>query len=88
MRFFEKLYLINFFEVIERMANNLEVSLRRRMPIPSGYTQLSILELIVLINPQDIDCVINLARLYMLFNMDATSLESHILANASYALIE
>lgn len=68
----------NATEVIERMANNLEVSARQQ---PTGrITRLrSSLELLKLVNPLDISTLVSLARLYMLQNMDTKSLELFLL---------
>nr|CAD7406185.1 unnamed protein product [Timema poppensis] len=56
-------------EVVERLANNLEVACRQRTLNRNARLR-NALELIHLVNPRDIHCLLKLARLYMLSNMD------------------
>ncbi|CAG9827376.1 unnamed protein product [Diabrotica balteata] len=68
-------------QVIERMANNLEVSARQHAHPNGKITRLrSSLELLKLVNPRDISALVSLARLYMLHNMDTKSLETFLLS--------
>ncbi|KAL3270063.1 hypothetical protein HHI36_009121 [Cryptolaemus montrouzieri] len=67
-------------QVVERMANNLEVSARQHTQVNGRVTRLrSSLELLKLVSPQDISALVSLARLYMLHSMDTRSLESFLL---------
>lgn len=67
-------------EVVQRMANNLEVSARQHTQVNRRVTRLrSSLELIKLVSPQDISSLVSLARLYMLHSMDTRSLETFLL---------
>ncbi|XP_060528394.1 F-box only protein 21-like [Cylas formicarius] len=67
-------------QVIERIANDLEV-LARQAHHPNGrITRLrSSLEMLKLVNPKDISALVSLARLYMLHNMDTKPLEKFLL---------
>ncbi|XP_057670949.1 F-box only protein 21-like [Diorhabda carinulata] len=68
-------------QVIERMANNLEVSARQHAHPNGKITRLrSSLELLKLVNPRDISALVSLARLYMLHNMDTKPLENFLLS--------
>ncbi|CAG9854707.1 unnamed protein product [Phyllotreta striolata] len=68
-------------QVIERMANNLEVSARQHNHPNCKITRLrSSLELLKLVNPRDISALVSLARLYMLHNMDTKPLENFLLS--------
>nr|CAD7438553.1 unnamed protein product [Timema bartmani] len=60
-------------EVVERLANNLEVACRQRTLNRNARLR-NALELIHLVNPRDIHCLLKLARLYMLSNMDIKDL--------------
>ncbi|KAF5299790.1 hypothetical protein FQR65_LT19456 [Abscondita terminalis] len=67
-------------EVLERMANNLEVSCRQQINPHGNVTPLrSALELCHLINPQELSTVVNLARVYMWHNIDTKRLENFLL---------
>lgn len=67
-------------EVVERMANNLEVSARQHTQVNGRVTRLrSSLELLKLVSPQDISSLVSLARLYMLHSMDTHALEMFLL---------
>ena len=71
--------LICFLKVIERMANNLEVAGRQRTQMNGRGARLrSALELLNLVNPTDMNCILHLARFYMLYNMDLSELISTI----------
>lgn len=60
---------------MERIANNLEVSVRQHTHPNTRVTRLrSSLELLQLVNPLDVTARISLARLYMLHNMDTKPL--------------
>ncbi|XP_069673301.1 F-box only protein 21-like isoform X2 [Periplaneta americana] len=66
-------------EVIERMANNLEVAGRQRTQMNGRGARLrSALELLNLVNPSDMNCILHLARFYMLYNMDLADLMATI----------
>lgn len=68
-------------DVVERMANNLEVSARQHTQVNGRVTRLrSSLELLKLVSPQDISSLVSLARLYMLHSMDTRSLETFLLS--------
>ncbi|XP_023014893.1 F-box only protein 21 [Leptinotarsa decemlineata] len=68
-------------QVVERMANNLEVSARQHGHPNGRITRLrSSLELLKLVNPRDISALVSLARLYMLHNMDTKPLEHFLLS--------
>ncbi|KAG5871872.1 hypothetical protein JTB14_033878 [Gonioctena quinquepunctata] len=68
-------------QVVERMANNLEVSARQHAQPNGRITRLrSSLELLKLVNPMDISALVSLARLYMLHNMDTKPLEHFLLS--------
>ncbi|KAJ8927339.1 hypothetical protein NQ314_020208 [Rhamnusium bicolor] len=68
-------------QVVERMANNLEVSARQHAHPNGRITRLrSSLELLKLVNPRDISALVSLARLYMLHNMDTKPLEHFLLS--------
>ncbi|KAJ8920050.1 hypothetical protein NQ315_011703 [Exocentrus adspersus] len=68
-------------QVVERMANNLEVSARQHAHPNGRITRLrSSLELLKLVNPRDISALVSLARVYMLHNMDTKSLEHFLLS--------
>lgn len=68
-------------EVVERMANNLEVSSRQHSHPNGRITRVrSALELLKLVNPQDLSAIVSLARLYMLHNMDTKPLENFLLS--------
>ncbi|CAH1155846.1 unnamed protein product [Phaedon cochleariae] len=68
-------------QVVERMANNLEVSARQHAHPNGRITRLrSSLELLKLVNPKDISALVSLARLYMLHNMDTKPLEQFLLS--------
>jgi hypothetical protein len=72
-------FLICFLKVIERMANNLEVAGRQRTQMNGRGARLrSALELLNLVNPTDMNCILHLARFYMLYNMDLSELISTI----------
>jgi hypothetical protein len=61
------------------MANNLEVAGRQRTHMNGRGARLrSALELLNLVNPTDMNCIFNLARFYMLYNMDLSELMSTI----------
>jgi hypothetical protein len=63
------------YQVIERMANNLEVAGRQRTQMNGRGARLrSALELLNLVNPSDMNCILHLARFYMLYNMDLSDL--------------
>jgi len=71
--------LICFLKVIERLANNLEVAGRQRTQMNGRGARLrSALELLNLVNPTDMNCILHLARFYMLYNMDLSELMSTI----------
>ncbi|KAK9886099.1 hypothetical protein WA026_014888 [Henosepilachna vigintioctopunctata] len=75
-------------QVVERMANNLEVSARQHTQVNGRVTRLrSSLELLKLVCPQDISALVSLARLYMLHSMDTRSLE-HFLLNQEFQVPE
>lgn len=58
-------------QVVERMANNLEVAGRQRTHMNGRGARLrSALELLHMINPFNLNCLLQLARFYMLYNMD------------------
>nr|CAI5841008.1 unnamed protein product [Callosobruchus analis] len=68
-------------QVVERMANNLEVSARQHAAPNGRIARLrSSLELLKLVNPRDISALVSLARLYMLHNMDTKPLEHFLLS--------
>jgi len=57
------------------MANNLEVAGRQRTQMNGRGARLrSALELLNLVNPSDMNCILHLARFYMLYNMDLSDL--------------
>lgn len=61
------------------MANNLEVAGRQRTQMSGRGARLrSALELLNLVNPTDMNCILHLARFYMLYNMDLAELMSTI----------
>jgi hypothetical protein len=61
------------------MANNLEVAGRQRTQMNGRSARLrSALELLNLVNPTDMNCILHLARFYMLYNMDLSELVSNI----------
>ena len=61
------------------MANNLEVAGRQRTQMNGRGARLrSALELLNLINPSDINCILHLARFYMLYGMDLSDLTTTI----------
>lgn len=61
------------------MANNLEVAGRQRTQMNGRGARLrSALELLNLVNPTDMNCILHLARFYMLYNMDLSDLMSSI----------
>lgn len=61
------------------MANNLEVAGRQRTQMNGRGARLrSALELLNLVNPTDMNCILHLARFYMLYNMDLSELMSTI----------
>jgi hypothetical protein len=61
------------------LANNLEVAGRQRTQMNGRGARLrSALELINLVNPTDMNCILHLARFYMLYNMDLSELMSAI----------
>lgn len=63
-----------------RMANNLELSGRQHVHPNGRITRLrSVLELMRLINPSDLTCMLNLAKLYMLYNMDVRELTTFLM---------
>lgn len=67
-------------QVVQRMANNLEISARQYLDPNGRITKLrSSLELLKLVNPRDIPALVNLARLYMLQNMDTKPLKQFLL---------
>lgn len=69
------------------MANNLELSGRQYVHPNGRITRLrSVLELLRLINPSDLTCMLNLARLYMLYNMDVSDLRSSLITQVSIKL--
>ncbi|KAK4876142.1 hypothetical protein RN001_012564 [Aquatica leii] len=73
-------------EVVERMANNLEVSCRQHINPHGNITPLrSTLELCHLINPQELSTVVSLARVYMWHNIDTKRLENFLLTRGSGA---
>lgn len=63
------------------MANNLEVAGRQRAQQASGRRSRlrSTLELLNLVNPLDLTCVLHLARYYMLYDMDLCPLMDSII---------
>lgn len=62
------------------MANNLEVSGRQHLHPNGRITRLrSTLELLRLISPTDMTCVLDLARIYMLYNMDVELLMKNLI---------
>jgi F-box protein 21 len=62
-------------QVVERLANNLEVAGRQRTQMNGRGARLrSALELLNLVNPTDMNCILHLARFYMLYNMDLSEL--------------
>jgi len=64
---------------MERLANNLEVAGRQRTQMNGRGARLrSALELLNLVNPTDMNCILHLARFYMLYNMDLSELMSAI----------
>ncbi|CAH0554702.1 unnamed protein product [Brassicogethes aeneus] len=68
-------------QVVERMANNLEVSSRQHTHPNGRITRVrSSLELLKVVNPQDLSALVSLARLYMLHNMDTKPLEHFLLS--------
>lgn len=70
--------------VTARMANNLELSGRHHEQPNGRITRLrSVLELSRVINPMDLTCILNLAKLYMLYNMDVSELSTY-LANQEF----
>ncbi|KAG8330288.1 F-box protein 21 [Homalodisca vitripennis] len=66
-----------FWQVVERMANNLEIAGRQRTDMNGRSVRLrSALELILMVNPSNMYCLLQLARLYMQFNMDVSRLQA------------
>ncbi|XP_001601019.1 F-box only protein 21 [Nasonia vitripennis] len=64
-------------EVVERMANNLEVASRQRTHLNGRAPRLrSALELLHMIRPHDTGAILHLARFYMLYQMDLSKLVS------------
>ncbi|XP_046680306.1 F-box only protein 21-like isoform X1 [Homalodisca vitripennis] len=64
-------------QVVERMANNLEIAGRQRTDMNGRSVRLrSALELILMVNPSNMYCLLQLARLYMQFNMDVSRLQA------------
>uniref|UniRef100_A0A1B6E1X2 Hemimethylated DNA-binding domain-containing protein n=1 Tax=Clastoptera arizonana TaxID=38151 RepID=A0A1B6E1X2_9HEMI len=58
-------------QVVERMANNLEVAGRQRSHTNGRLARLrTVLELLQLINPCNLSCLLQLARLYILYNLN------------------
>jgi hypothetical protein len=69
----------SLYQVIERMANNLEVAGRQRTQMSGRGARLrSALELLNLVKPTDMNYILHLARFYMLYNMDLSDLMSSI----------
>lgn len=67
------------------MANNLELSGRQHVHPNGRITRLrSVLELLRMINPSDLTCMLNLARLYMLYNMDVSELRLSLQNQVKY----
>lgn len=67
-------------DVVERMANNLQVLYRQHTNRNGNITTLrSTLELCHLINPQDFSTIVSLARVYMWHNIDTSRLEISLL---------
>lgn len=64
-------------QVVERMANNLEVASRQRTQLNGRAARLrSALELQHMIRPHDTGAILHLARFYMLYQMDLAKLVS------------
>ncbi|XP_023288869.1 F-box only protein 21 [Orussus abietinus] len=62
-------------EVVERIANNLEAAGRQRTYLNGRAARLrSVLELLHLVKPRDNNTILDLARFYMLHQMDLTDL--------------
>ncbi|KAF5272115.1 hypothetical protein FQA39_LY01198 [Lamprigera yunnana] len=72
-------------EVVERMANNLELSCRQHITNAHGnVTHLrTVMELCYLINPHDISLIVGLSRIYMWNNIDTRRLENYLLERGS-----
>lgn len=67
------------------MANNLELSGRHHEQPNGRITRLrSVLELSRVINPMDLTCILNLAKLYMLYNMDVSELSTYLANQVRY----
>lgn len=70
---FSLFYLL--YQVIERLANNLGVAGRQRSHVIGRSSRMrSFLELHYLVNPSDLNCIMHLARFYMLYSMDLSDL--------------
>ncbi|XP_049786940.1 F-box only protein 21-like isoform X1 [Schistocerca cancellata] len=66
-------------QVVERIANNLEVAGRQRTHSSCRRMRMrSNLELLHLVSPSDLSCILHLARYYMLYNMDLGDLTETI----------
>ncbi|XP_058797547.1 F-box only protein 21-like isoform X2 [Phymastichus coffea] len=66
-------------EVVERMANNLEVAGRQRTHLNGRAARLrSALELLYMVRPHDTGVILHLARFYMLYQMDLTQLDAEL----------
>uniref|UniRef100_A0A1Y1KNL3 Protein SirB1 N-terminal domain-containing protein n=1 Tax=Photinus pyralis TaxID=7054 RepID=A0A1Y1KNL3_PHOPY len=73
-------------EVVERMANNLQVLYRQHTNRNGNVSTLrATLELCHLINPQDFATIVSLARVYMWHNIDTNWLEASLLRRGAGA---
>lgn len=68
-------------QVVERMVNNLELSTRQHIE-PNGRATFlrAILELLVLVSPQDLSAILSLAKLYNLHKVNTQPLEDYVVA--------
>jgi F-box protein 21 len=74
-------------KVVERIANNLELSTRQHVEHNGRVTHLrSILELLKLVSPQDLSALVSLAKLYMLHRINTKSLEDYLATQVFYCI--
>lgn len=86
---FNKIYLL-WLQVMERMANNLEVAGRQRTTVNGRTARLrSALELLNMVNPNNVNCIMQVARFYMQYNLNVSALRQALEHNIQvYYLIK
>lgn len=75
---------------MERMANNLEVAGRQRTTVNGRTARLrSALELLNMVNPNNVNCIMQVARFYMQYNLNVSALRQALEHNIQvYYLIK